>query len=89
MFDLVAEGNRRALPGARDALAELLPLLGLESLLEAGEAADAEAEELLAERERARAERDFEAADRIRDQLAERGWQVRDTPTGAKLVRRG
>ena len=89
VFDLVAEGNRRPLPGAREALAELLPLLGLDSLLESEEGADAEAEGLLAERERARAERDFDAADRIRDQLAERGWQVRDTPDGARLVRRG
>ena len=67
----------------------MLPLLGLESLLEAGDGPDAEAEGLLAERERARAERDFEAADRIRDQLAELGWQVRDAPEGARLVRRG
>ena len=89
LFELVAEGNRRPLPGAREALIELLPLLGLESLLEAGDGPDAEAEGLLAERERARAERDFEAADRIRDQLAELGWQVRDAPEGARLVRRG
>ena len=89
LFELIAEGNRRPLPGAREVLAELLALLGLESLLEAGDGADAEAEDLLAERERARAERDFEAADRIRDRLAELGWQVRDTPDGARLVRRG
>jgi cysteinyl-tRNA synthetase len=89
LFELVAEGNRRPLPGAREALIELLPLLGLESLLEAGDGPDAEAEGLLAERERARSERDFEAADRIRDQLAELGWQVRDAPEGARLVRRG
>ena len=78
---LIAEGNRRPLPGAREAVAELLELLGLEALLEAGDGADAEAEDLLADRERARAERDFERADRIRDRLAELGWQVRDTPT--------
>jgi len=89
LFELIAEGNRRELPGAREAVAELLELLGLESLLEAGEGADAEAEGLLADRERARAARDFEAADRIRDRLAELGWQVRDTPDGAKLVRKG
>jgi cysteinyl-tRNA synthetase len=89
LFELIAEGNRRPLPGVRDALAELLPLLGLESVLEGegGDTPDAEAEELLAERERARAERDFARADEIRDRLAELGWEVRDTPGGAKLRR--
>ena len=66
----------------------MLYLLGLESLLDEGdEAPDEDAEQLLAEREQARAERDFERADRIRDELAELGWEVRDTPEGAKLVR--
>jgi cysteinyl-tRNA synthetase len=89
LFELIAEGNRRPLPGARAALGELLPLLGLDSLLEAGgEAPDSDAQALLAEREQARAERDFERADRIRDQLAELGWEVRDTAEGVSLRRR-
>jgi cysteinyl-tRNA synthetase len=68
----------------------MLELLGLESLLEGAEhGEDAEAEALLAERESARAERDFERADALRDQLAERGWEIRDTPEGARLRRRG
>jgi cysteinyl-tRNA synthetase len=90
LFDLIAEGNRRPLPGARGALTELLPLLGLESLLEApSDTPDDEAEALLAEREQARAAREFERADRIRDRLAELGWEVRDTSEGASLRRRG
>jgi cysteinyl-tRNA synthetase len=88
LFELIAEGNRRPLAGARAVLAELLPLLGLEALLEAREAPDPEAERLLAERQRARAERDFERADEIRDQLATLGWEVRDTADGARLVPR-
>ena len=36
LFELIAEGNRRRSPGARAALDEMLPLLGLESLLAAG-----------------------------------------------------
>jgi cysteinyl-tRNA synthetase len=88
VFDLVAEGNRRPLPGARAALEEMLPVVGLGSLLAPAEEADPEAVGLLDEREKARAERDFERADRIREQLAERGWEVRDTPGGARLVRR-
>ena len=90
VFELVAEGRRRALPGARDALAELLPLLGLETLLAEPPAAqqpDEEAQRLLAEREEARAARDFGRADRLRDELAERGYEVRDTAAGPRLVR--
>jgi len=89
LFELVAEGNRRSLPGARAALEEMLPIVGLDSLLAPEAEADAESRELLAERERARAARDFERADRIRDELAQRGWEVRDAPEGARLVRRG
>jgi cysteinyl-tRNA synthetase len=89
LFDLVAEGNRRPLPGARRVLGELLAVVGLEGLAQAdGAPADPDAERLLGEREQARAERDFERADRIRDELAQRGWEVRDTAGGARLVRR-
>jgi cysteinyl-tRNA synthetase len=88
LFEIVAEGNRRELPGARQVLTELLPLLGLDSLLAEEEAVPAEAEELLAERERARADKDFERADAIRDRLAGMGWEVRDEAGGARLVRR-
>jgi cysteinyl-tRNA synthetase len=88
LFELVAEGNRRPLPGARDAVIELLPLLGLEALASAEEDGDEDAERLLAEREEARAARDFERADRLRDELEAMGWEVRDGPEGARLVRR-
>ena len=89
LFDLIAEANRRELPGARATVEELLPLLGLESLLAGEEAPDPEAEALLAEREAARAAGEFERADRIRDDLAGRGYEVRDGPEGGRLVRRG
>jgi cysteinyl-tRNA synthetase len=88
IFEIVAEGNRRELPGARAVLEELLPLLGLESLLSEEEAAPAEAEELLEQRLEARADKDFDRADSLRDQLAELGWEVRDEAGGARLVRR-
>jgi cysteinyl-tRNA synthetase len=88
-YELVAEANRRELPGAGAALVEMLEVLGLEELAMPEEGPDPEARGMLEERERARAERDFERADAIRDELAAAGWDVRDGPDGARLVRRG
>jgi cysteinyl-tRNA synthetase len=88
LFEIVAEGNKRELSGARGVLEELMPLLGLDSLLREDEAPPPEAERLLAEREEARTGKDFDRADAIRDQLAEQGWEVRDEASGARLVRR-
>ena len=89
LFEWVREANRRLDRGEAvgvGGFGELLWALGLESLLEAEEAADAEAERMMAEREQAREARDFERADRLRDELVARGWQVRDTPQGPRLV---
>ena len=88
VFDLVAEGNRRELAGSAEALGTLLPLLGLDALLEGADEPDDDAMELLAERDRARADKDFDRADAIRDQLGQLGWEVRDGGGGARLVRR-
>jgi cysteinyl-tRNA synthetase len=89
LFDLVAEGHRRPLAGAHSVLVWMLELVGLAALsVSAGEAPDAEAEGLMQEREAARAARDFERADTIRERLAARGYEVRDTPQGPRLVRR-
>jgi cysteinyl-tRNA synthetase len=88
LFEIVAEGNKRELPGAREVMTELLPLLGLDSVLREEEEAPAGAQKILAEREAARAAKDFGRADALRDQLAEMGWEVRDEAGGARLVRR-
>jgi cysteinyl-tRNA synthetase len=90
LFELVAEGNRRPLPGAHEVAEELLAIVGLEGLAvsEEEEEADPELRRLLEEREEARARRDFERADAIREELASHGFEVRDTADGAKLVRR-
>jgi cysteinyl-tRNA synthetase len=91
LFEWVAEANRRidrGEPVGPGRLGEMLAALGLESLLEAEEEeAPEELRRLAAEREEARASRDFGRADEIRDQVAEAGWEIRDTPEGARLVR--
>ena len=57
---------------------------------EAGEGLAAEAiEEMLRQREEARASRDFATADRIRDELAEAGIQIEDSAEGTRWRRAG
>ncbi len=51
------------------------------------EAPPAEIAKWVADREAARGRRDFAASDRIRRDLAARGWSVEDTPGGPKLRR--
>jgi cysteinyl-tRNA synthetase len=67
-------------------LREMLGVLGLENLLDRGREPGEDDLELLRRRQEARGAKDFAAADRLRDELAARGWQVRDTPGGAELV---
>jgi cysteinyl-tRNA synthetase len=67
-------------------LREMLGILGLESLLVASAQAPADVEELARRRELARTERDFAAADRLRDEITALGWEVRDGPGGFELL---
>jgi cysteinyl-tRNA synthetase len=92
VFDWVREANRRERPTGDADLREMLDVLALAHLLDADDAAggpDAAAQELLAQREAARAARDFATADRLRDELAALGWEVRDGGGGPALVPRG
>ena len=41
--------------------------------------------DLLAERQQARANKDWSESDKLRQQIAELGWQVKDTPQGPQL----
>jgi cysteinyl-tRNA synthetase len=92
VFEWVSELHRRADRGEETgdaALREMLGVLALDGLLD--EAADGgpddEALDLLARRQAAREARDFAEADRLRAALADRGWQVRDSADGPRLVR--
>jgi cysteinyl-tRNA synthetase len=73
----------------RDDLVEMLDIFGLAELARGGANGDgppAEALDLLAARESARAAKDWGEADRLRDELQAAGWVVRDGPHGAELV---
>ncbi len=67
-------------------LREMLTVLGLEALLAPDAEAPVGVRELAEDRERARAERDFDAADRLRQEIAELGWEVRDGANGFELL---
>jgi cysteinyl-tRNA synthetase len=85
----VREATHSAIEIKGDAhLREMLGVLGLESLLAAPAEAPADVEALATQRERARNERDFAAADRLRDEIAAAGWEVRDGPAGFELLPR-
>ncbi|MEA2193049.1 MAG: cysteinyl-tRNA synthetase, partial [Solirubrobacteraceae bacterium] len=86
LFEWIREANRRSEPVGRADLVEMLTVLGLENLVEAGAGAGGEDLELLERRQAARAARDWAEADRLRDELAGRGWTVRDGPSGPELV---
>jgi len=75
--------------GRLDLLRRGLGVFGLEALAELEEA-PAEAVALAERRGEARAAKDFGEADRLRDELGELGWEVRDVtePPGYQLVRR-
>jgi cysteinyl-tRNA synthetase len=87
LFGWVREANRSEEPVGDADLREMLGVLGLESLLAAEERPPEEALELAALRDAARADRDWPEADRLRDELRALGWEVRDGPDGAELVR--
>ena len=72
--------------GRLDLLRRGLALFGLESLAEE-ESAPEEIVSLASRREEARRRSDFGEADRLREEIAAAGWEVRDNPDGFDLVR--
>jgi cysteinyl-tRNA synthetase len=95
VFEWVREANRRSEAGEQVGDADLramLDVLALAQLLDPDASTarpDTAAQALLTRREAARVARHFEEADRLRDELAALGWEVRDSADGPTLVPRG
>ena len=96
LFDLSREINRASGRGddpteAQSTLGELSGVLGLtleEPRDDSGDVGPL-VELLIETRESLRADRQFDAADRIRDRLVELGYVLEDTPRGTEWKRRG
>ncbi len=86
MAEWIREANRAGAAVGSEHLREMLAVLGLENLLESDADVPSEALALAERRTAARAARDFLEADRLRDELRSRGWEVRDGPDGPELV---
>jgi cysteinyl-tRNA synthetase len=90
LYDWIREANRREGPVGGSHLREMLDVLGLGSLLDsADEGPPPEALELAERRGAARDARDWAEADRLRGELREMGWEVRDGPQGPELLPAG
>jgi cysteinyl-tRNA synthetase len=87
VFDWVREANRSPAGVGRADLEAMLDIFGLANLLAVEDAeAPAGVRELARARDDARAQRDFQRADQLRDELRQLGWEVRDGPQGPELL---
>ncbi|MBO4235559.1 MAG: cysteine--tRNA ligase [Firmicutes bacterium] len=94
IFELVTEINTAIRGGASKAFAEaalgaLKELADVISILpdKEDEGVSEEVEALIAERQAARAEKNFARADEIRDQLKAMGITLKDTPQGVQIIK--
>ena len=94
MFDLIKEANKsinnHSLSGndAKKIIDFINQVNDIFGILPTEETAPAEVTALTAEREKARAEKDFAKSDELREQIKKLGWEVEDTPTGPKITKK-
>jgi cysteinyl-tRNA synthetase len=96
LFDfsrVLAEARDRAAGGefvaGVDELMRLGRALGLFERRAGLDGPPAEARRLASARDEARARRDFKRADELRQEIAQLGWLVEDTPSGSRLTPKG
>ena len=95
IFEMVTAVNTELRGGASKAFAsealkhikELADVLGILQKEDEEEGFGEEIEALVAERQEARAQKNFARADEIRDQLKTMGITLKDTPQGVQIVR--
>src|SRR4051812_42888791 len=87
LFDLVKRANDADDVAAAAAAFEICKAVGLELRTSSGEVTS-DALDLAAQRDAARASKDWALADSLRDQLIELGYEVADTPNGTELRKR-
>ncbi len=96
IFDFVKFANKNVTESSTKLFAEsilskiveLCRILGVEPLKENKDSEAEEIEALIAERQEARKNKDWAAADKIRDELAERGIVIEDTSAGVRWSRK-
>jgi cysteinyl-tRNA synthetase len=93
IFTLVRHANQCDQAGepelawqAAAAVLRMTAALGLE-LKSASDEIDSDTQALMHERDQARANKNWAAADELRDRLQSRGWTVEDTPEGTRVHR--
>ena len=86
LFDAVREVNTSADAAVAAAVREMAKAVGLE-LRGATDDVDATTQDLVRQRDEARAAKDFARADAIRGELEASGWTVEDTPSGTRVHR--
>jgi cysteinyl-tRNA synthetase len=87
LFDLVRRANADDDAVAAATAFEICAAVGLELNTTMGEIGD-DARALAAQRDEARAAKDFTRSDALRDELIAMGYEVSDTPNGTELRRR-
>lgn len=95
IFEMVTEINTELRGGTTKSFAEgalerlktLTDVLGILTVEEEGEEIGEDIEALVAERQEARAAKNFARADEIRDQLKAMGITLKDTPQGVQIIK--
>ncbi len=95
IFEMVSSANTAVRDGAsksyaKEALGRIKELTGVLGIFQDGEEDGSlgdEIQELIEQRQKARAEKNWARADEIRDELAAKGITLKDTPQGVQIIR--